>query len=106
LYQNILGRDPKFDVSRWTNHTGIASTISKFFTSDEFQLKRLPHEDIVDRLYRSILGRECRSDEKSRQIDQLRGGVAIVDIVNDLVGSEEYRQRVQLGAVPPPDPVN
>ena len=106
MYQNILGRDPEFDVSSWTNHTGIASTISKFFTSEEFRAKRLPHEDIVDKLYHSIFGRECRSDEKSHQIAQLRGGAAIVDIVNDLVGSEEYGQGVLLGAVPPPDPVN
>jgi hypothetical protein len=109
LYRNILSRDPEDDGSFWTNHTrifGIASTISGFFTSDEFQGKFFPHEDIVDKLYRSILGRECRDDEKSHQIDQFNRGVSIVVIVNDLVGSDEYRQRVPLGAVPSPDPAN
>ena len=83
--------------------SGIASIINLFFTSDEFQLKCLSHEDIVDKLYRSILGRECRGDEKTDQVDRLRDGLAIRVIINGLVGSDEYRQKAQLGAVPPPD---
>ena len=88
------------------NHTrffGIASTISGFFTSDEFQAKRFSHENIVDKLYHSILGRECRGDEKTDQVARLRDGLAIHIVVNDLVGSDEYRQKAQLGAIPLPD---
>ena len=107
LYQNILSLDPDNERSSyWANHTrffGIASTISGFFTSDRFQAKHFPHEVSVDKLYRSILGRECRGDERSHQVVRLRDGVSICTIINDLVGSEEYKQKAQLGAVPLPD---
>ena len=107
LYQNILSRDPDNEgLSHWTNHTrffSIASTISGIFTSDEFQAKHFSHEVIVDKLYRSILGRKCRGDERTDQVVRLRDGVSICTIINDLVGSGEYRQKAQLGAVPLPD---
>ena len=107
LYQNILSLDPDNErSSHWANHTrffGIASTISGFFTSDRFQAKHFPHEVSVDKLYRSILGRECRGDERSHQVVRFRDGVSICTIINDLVGSEEYKQKAQLGAVPLPD---
>ena len=107
LYQNILSRDPHNEgLSHWTDHTrffNIASTISGFFTSDGFQAKHLSREDIVDKLYRSILGRECRGDERTDQVIRLRDGVSICTIINDLVGSVEYREKAQLGAVPSPD---
>ena len=104
LYQNILSRDPE-DAVRvgWENNfrsDGMASTFTKFFTSDEFILMRLPHEDIVDKLYRSILGRECRGDEKTDQVDRLKNGVAIFFIINDLARSDEYKQRVLLRGAP------
>ena len=107
LYQNILSRDPDNErLSHWTNHTSffeIASTISGFFTSDEFQAKNFPREDIVDKLYRSILGRECKGDERTNQVIRLRDGVSICHTINDLVGSDEYRQKAQLGTVPIPE---
>ena len=63
LYQNILSRDPLPEdhpnIDHWMNHTrfhGIASTISSFFTSDEFKAKNFPQGVVVDKLYRSILG--------------------------------------------------
>ena len=81
LYQNIFSRDPDNEgLSHWTDHTrffNIASTISGFFTSDEFQAKQLSREDIVDKLYRSIFGRECRGDERTDQVIRLRDGVSI-----------------------------
>ena len=107
LYQNILSRDPDNEgSSHWTNHTrffGIASTIGGIFTCDEFQDKHFPHEDIVDKLYRSILGRECRGDERTDQVVRLSDGVSISTIVKELVGSDEYTQKAQLRAVPLPD---
>ena len=57
LYQNILGRDPlpevHSEINYWKNHTlfhGIASTISGFFTSDEFKAKNFlfSQEVVVD----------------------------------------------------------
>ena len=107
LYQNILSRDPDNEgLTHWTERTRffpIASTIAGIFTSDEFYAKHFPREVIVDKLYRSILGRECTSDERTDQVVRLRDGVSICTIVNDLVGSDEYGQKVQLGAVPSPD---
>ena len=67
LYQNILSRDPdNEEVSHWTEFTRffrIASTIGGIFTTDEFEAKQFPREAIVDKLYRSILSRECRGEE-------------------------------------------
>jgi hypothetical protein len=108
LYHNILSREVRSDdtIDDWINHArfyGIAATITGFFTSDEFQTKDLPQEVVVDKLYRSILGREGGDDEKNIQLDRLRGGLAIHIVVNDLVGSDEYRQKAQLRAVPVPD---
>lgn len=107
LYQNILNHDPDTGgPPHWANHTrffGIASTISGIFICDEFQAKNFPREDIVDKLYRSILGRESKGDERSDQVVRLRDGVSICTIINDLVGSEEYRRKAQLGAVPLPN---
>lgn len=107
LYQNVLSRDPEEGAcAGWGNHTrshGIASTVKGFFNSEEFQRKRLPHEDIVDKLYRSILGRECRGEERNDQVFRLRNGIEISVIIDDLVGSDEYRRRVQLGAAPSPN---
>ena len=108
LYHNVLSREVRSDesIDFWINHTrfhGIAATITGVFTTDEFQAKEFPHEDIVDKLYRSILGRESRGEERTDQVVRLADGVTICNIVNDLVGSDEYRQKAQLGAVPFPD---
>ena len=107
MYQNVLSRDPEEGATvGWGNYTrsnGVASTVIGFFTAVKFHRKRFSHEDIVDKLYRSILGHECRDDEKIEQVDWLRNGIAIVPIINDLVGGDEYRQRVQLGAAPSPN---
>jgi hypothetical protein len=107
LYQNILTRDLEIQggIDYWTEHTrfhGIASTISGFFTSDEFKAKNLAHEIIVNKLYRSILGREGENDEKNYWLGRLRRGDAIQMVINDCVGSAEYRQKALQGVVPPP----
>ena len=110
LYQNILSRDPfpedHPNIDHWMNHThfhGIASTISGFFTGDEFKDKnfKFPQEVIVDKLYRSILGREGRWDGKNYWIDRLRHGDTVQTIVSDCIESEEYKQKAQAGIVPP-----
>ena len=110
LYQNILSRDPLPDdhpsIDHWMNHTnfhGIASTISGFFASDEFKAKNFEHpqEVIVDKLYRSILGREGGWDGKNYWIDRLRQGDTVQTIVSDCMESMEYKQKAQAGVVPP-----
>jgi Domain of unknown function (DUF4214) len=108
LYHNVLSRNIRSDdnIDFWINHArfhGIAATVTGFFTSDEFQTKNLPQEVVVDKLYRSILGRDGEGDEKNIQLDRLRDGLAIHIVVNGLVGSDEYSQKAQLGAVPSPD---
>jgi hypothetical protein len=91
-------------IDYWTNHTrfhGIASTISGFFISDGFQAENLPHEVIVDKLYRSILGREGGCDENLSCLERLGRGDAIQSIIKDFVAGAEYREKEQAGAVPP-----
>ena len=107
LYQNILSRDPEEGASHgWGDHIrfhGIASAIKGFIiTYKEFHLMRLPHEDVVDKLYRSILGGESTDVEKTEQVVRLRNGDSTSIIINGLLGSEEYRHRVELGAAPSP----
>ena len=108
LYQNVLSRDPlpedHSDIDHWINHTsfhGIASTIGEFRASDPFRAKNFPQEVVVDILYRSILGREGGWDGKNYWINRLREGNPVQTIINDIVGSVEYRQKAQAGIVPP-----
>jgi hypothetical protein len=56
----------------------------------------------VDKLFRSILAREGKIDEKNIHLDRLRH-LGIHFMVNDFVGCDEYRQQAQLGVVPSPD---
>ena len=106
LYRNILDRDPdQASIDHWTNHIrfhGISSTISMLFTSDDFMIRNLPHEVIVDKFYSSILGREGQWDGKNYLLERLGRGDAMQTIVDGFVGSVEYRQRAHTGAVPPP----
>ena len=108
LYQNILSRDPLPEdhpnIDHWMNHTrfhGIASTISSFFTSDKFKAKNFPQGVVVDKLYRSILGREGRWDGRNYWIDRLRHGDAVQTTVSKCIESAEYRQKAQASIVPP-----
>jgi hypothetical protein len=107
VYQNILDRDPESQavIYGWTNHAhsnGIAETIWGFFNSDEFKAKNSPHEIIVDKLYRSILGREAEEEGKNYWLGRIGNGDAMQTIVNDFIGSDEFRQKVQDNSVPHP----
>jgi hypothetical protein len=73
-----------------------------FTTCDEFQAKNLPREVIVDKLYRSILGREGQDDEKSVCCDRFARGDSIRMVINDCVESAEYREKAHAGTVPSP----
>ena len=97
------------NIDHWMDHTrlhGIASTISGFFTSDEFEAKNFkvpPNKReviIADKLYRSILGREGGWDGKKYWIDRLKHGETVQAVVSDFIESEEYRQKAQAGIVP------
>ena len=106
LYRKIFDRDLEDQASLeyWTNHVrfhGISSTISILFSSDE--IKNLSREVIVDKLYSSILEREGEWDGKNYFLRRLDRGDAMQTIVEDFVGSTEYRQKAQTGIVPPYD---
>ena len=112
LYRNILDRnlEDQASIDYWTNHIrfhGISSTISMLFTSDNFKIMNLPQEAIVEKLYSSILGREGEWDGNKYWLQRLRRGDAMQAIVDDFVGSSEYRQKAQTGTtsitVPPHD---
>ena len=106
LYRKILNCDleDQASIDYWTNHVrfhGISSTISMLFTSDDFKVKNLSPEAIVDKLYSSILGREGEWDGKNYFLRRLRRGDAMQMIVGDYVGSTEYRQNAQTGTTVP-----
>ena len=108
LYRNILDRDleDQASIDYWTNHVrfhGISSTISMLFTSDDFRIRDLPQEAIVDKLYNSILRREGEWDGKNYFLRRLRRGDEMQTIVDDFIGSTEYRQKAQTGTIPPHD---
>jgi Domain of unknown function (DUF4214) len=92
-------------LDHWANHAsfnGIAATISGLFTSNEFKTKNLSLEAVVDKLYRSILGREGDTEEKNVWLRRLKKGDAIQTIIYELVSSPEYRQKAHENVVPPP----
>jgi Domain of unknown function (DUF4214) len=106
LYRNIFDRDleDQASIDYWTNHVrfhGISSTITMLYTSDDFKAMNLSSEATVDKLYSSILGREGEWDGKNYFLRRLRRGDAMQTIVDDFVGSTEYRQKAQTGNVPP-----
>ena len=108
LHRNILDRDleDQASIDYWTNHLrfhGISSTISMLFTSENFKAMNLPPGAVVDKLYISILKREGDWDGKNYFIRRIRRGDAMQAIVNDFVGSTEYRQKAQTGTVTPHD---
>ena len=72
------------------------------FTSDDFMIRNLPQEAVVDKLYSSVLGREGEWDGKNHWLQRLRRGDTMQAIVDDCVGSMEYRQKAQTSTVPPP----
>jgi hypothetical protein len=107
LYQNILSRDPESQsvIEKWTNHTnsyGIASTIAGFFTSDEFKARHPSQDTIVDKLYRSILGREPEPEGKNHWLRHIKKGDSMQVIVNGFVDSAEFRLKVENNVVPHP----
>ena len=108
LYRNILDRDleDQASIDYWMNHFrfhGISSTISMLFTSDDFRAMNLSSEAIVDKLYSSILGREGEWDGKNYFIWRLNRGDPMKTIVDDFIGSAEYRKKVQRVNAPPHD---
>lgn len=110
LYQNVLDHDPESQaiVDHWANYAslnGIAATVGELFTSNEFKAKNLPLEAVVDKLYRSILGREGNAVENNVLLRRLKTK-DIQTIIYEFVSSPEYRQRAQENLVPPPAFVN
>ena len=108
LYRNVLDRDleDQASIDYWSNHVrfhGISSTISMLFNSDDFRVMNLPPAAIVDKLYTSILGREGEWDGKNYFLRRIRHGDAMQTVVDDFVGSPEYRLKAQMGTVPPHD---
>jgi hypothetical protein len=107
LYQNILCRDPEDqaaieNLTTYTRNNGIPKTINAVFTTNEFKLKNLSQEVVVDKLYRSILGREADGHEKEDMLYKFRRGDSIQKVVNDCVGGAEYRLKVQNNTAPDP----
>jgi Domain of unknown function (DUF4214) len=56
----------------------------------------------VDKLYHSILGREGDAEGQKYWLGRLRRSDTIQVIINDFIGSAEYRQKVVNNVVPHP----
>lgn len=92
-------------ILHWTKHTvthSLAATINDFFVSDGFRAKNHSLDAIVDRLYRSILGREAEVEEKNHWLSRLKQADVMRIVIDQFIASPEYRHKARIGAVPNP----
>jgi hypothetical protein len=80
----------------------LASTLNGFFTSDEFKAKNHPPEAIVDRLHRSILGREAGPEGQKYWQGRLSSGDMMEDVIAGFLDGSEYRGKIQNATAPDP----
>jgi hypothetical protein len=80
----------------------LASTLNSFFTCAEFKSKNHPPEAIVDRLHRSILGREAGAEGQKYWQGRLSSGDTMEVIIAGFLDSSEYRGKIQNATAPDP----
>ncbi len=113
-YVNLLGRDPdESGLAGWTNTlasggaTG-ASLVNCFVCSDEFISRKYSSEEIVSRLYRTMLKRDADSNGAAQWTAVLKEGYPIQQVINGISVSSEFHQvcaiiGIQPGAVNVPE---
>ena len=97
-YQVILGRDPDPDgLSGWASalksgKTTAAGIISSFMTSSEFLSRNLSNREIVDILYRAMLGRAPDPNGVADWTSRLDAGAPVSSVIAGFYDSNEFRK--------------
>lgn len=91
LYQGFLNRQPSSSELRdWGSRLGRDANptelVQEFMDSDEF---------FVREIYRGLLGREPDASGKDTYLRALRDGQSRADVVEALLASEEFRNRLR-----------
>jgi hypothetical protein len=103
-YQQLLGRTADAaSVQYWANQLQQGMSIQNFYanivSSNEFGTNAYAgfynssgDEAWLNQVFEDTLGRAIRSDETSQFVDQLRTGTSHLDIVNQILASQEYQE--------------
>lgn len=98
LYQNILEREPEEEgMAYWYNALTIgeqsaATVVTKFVFSPEFLDSNITNDEFIDRMYRTILGREAESEGKEYWLDVMRDGGSRKYVLSRFVLSNEFTE--------------
>ena len=110
LYWNILDRQAENEevIRHHSKHAfdnGLIATITGFFDSPEYRSRSHSPRETVERLYRSILGREPSEDGLGGHAPMVPvGGGSMRDMVDSFVNSPEYNERFMAALVPARSP--
>ena len=114
-YSIILGRNPDPNgLKYWYNELvsgrkAAAEIINQFVSSNEFLGKGLSNGDVVEILYKAMLGRGSDAAGKGYWVGKLDAGQPYAAIINGFCGSAEFKAicntyGIQPGSVAAPDP--
>jgi len=96
LYEKALGREAETDGLNYYTKEIMAGNVTSvraaqnFFSSEEFQDKKLSDEDYVKVLYRTFMGREFEQEGLAYHTDRLAAGTAREDILLGFANSPEF----------------
>ncbi len=96
LYQNILDREADFDgLELWSDmltegKITAAEVVSQFINSKEFVAKSLTAQQLVEILYRTLLGRASDEAGLTEWSTVYQNGMSRNFIASQFVGSEEF----------------
>ena len=100
LYQNILDVQHAQEYHAGNTYAqGLANTVGNFFNSPEYQAKEMPTEAMVNKFYRSVLGRRPDASERAHYVCHFRTWQSLSLLVKSIKGGcrMEWRQIQYIG---------
>ncbi|QUA52203.1 DUF4214 domain-containing protein [Aristaeella lactis] len=97
-YKIILGREPdQKGLEEWvglltSGKKAAAEVVYGFLTSTEFKNKKIKDEDIIEILYKAMLGRGSDAKGKAEWLSKLESGYPVGAIINGFCTSTEFRR--------------
>ncbi|MBQ9828548.1 MAG: DUF4214 domain-containing protein, partial [Lachnospiraceae bacterium] len=106
-YKELLGRDGKEKAEISKNVTLLKAGdltgnafILQLLNSNEFKKRNLSNEEMVDAVYKAILGREPTANEKTTRVNQLNNKKqTIQQIATAICGSKEFSKRCNTAGI-------
>lgn len=97
-YKIILGREPdQKGLEEWvglltSGKKTAAEVVYGFLTSNEFKNKKINDADIIEILYKAMLGRGSDAKGKAEWVSKLESGYPVGAIINGFCTSTEFRR--------------